>query len=268
MLKESKVLFKNHADSVLSNWAEMTKDELFNHWISEETSHIADAYMSAIIYKSWNLISSAYYKQQYPIATEQDCYDTFINVLYYIKGYHKWTEGEGSLAGDPDAFSKALSHCYNQRMLGFFGYAKRQKRSVNYNSSSLDMMSEDFSEGFLTPITDEYPIENSYLDNMIIKFFNEKNYIYAFILDAILNLDVFNGTTLNMRKMRKHLRNLDNNYCRLFAEKYNIKNSLVNNSIKYITGVSQFKMDNRIQKVINTLKNDKFIRKYYLGGIK
>lgn len=269
MLKESKELFKNHADSVLSDWENAAVDDLFNKYLKASDNKVeAEAYLSAIIYKSWHLVTSAYSKQYYKIATEQDCYDTLINSIQYLKDKHPWTEGEGSLADDDNAFAKALSHSYKQGMVNFFNSTKKHKRSVNYNSRSLDSLSEDFSEGYLTPVNDDYPLENSYLDDLITKFFDEKNYIYSFILDAILNLDIFTNTKINSRKLRKHLRNLDADYCRIFCDKYNIDFNKAEQSLKYITGISQFKMDSRINKVIQLLGEDKFIRKYYLGGIK
>lgn len=219
-------------------------------------------YISYLICKSWNLVNNIYYKNNKMKLTSEECYDIFIQALQYVISNHVWTNEESTLYQDEDAFMKAMAITIESRKKNYIHSKFRQKRVANMMSYSLDSLEEDFQEGYFSQAEPEnYDIITEQVEKRIKFYFGRKHYLAAFILEAIIFNNVFTSENeLDDRKLRKILRNIDENFCKKFAEKYSLNVNEVKHSLVYFSQDNQEKLDAKIRYAFLLLKQDDIIK--------
>jgi hypothetical protein len=98
-----------------------------------------------------------------------------------------------------------------------------------------------------------------------------KDYFLAFMLDCILHEDCFtigdNGLyTLDVKKLKKRLRNIDNIQAQLFSQRYDVPQEEVMESLKYIP-CSPNRMNQKIEANILNLRHEPFMKQLRNGGV-
>ena len=119
------------------------------------------------------------------------------------------------------------------RRQGFYQWSNAKKRAESFTSTlSMDKLVEDSGDSKL-PYCDDVNDLHNYLDikNLIISEFKDKNYMSSFIIDGIINAPVIDLTRekdgfvyseFNKKKLSKHLRHIDDRYCNIFSQMYNL----------------------------------------------
>ena len=80
-------------------------------------------------------------------------------------------------------------------------------------------------------------------------------------MEAIIFNNVFTSENeLDDRKLRKILRNIDENFCKKFAEKYSLNVNEVKHSLVYFSQDNQEKLDAKIRYAFLLLKQDDIIK--------
>lgn len=267
MLDDYKQLYKEKADLIVG-WKNLTRSELCEKYLNyrDVNSVVADSYLSAIIYRFWNVAVHNYYSQQVKEATELDCYNNLVDSILYALNNHVWLNPNSSLYGDEKGPEKAINVVISSRKLNILGYNNMFKRRINKDSISLEYLQEQpyyiSSFGVLDDCDDDY------IESIILEAFKKKEYFKAFVIDAIIYCDVFedigNDYVFSEKKLRKHLRHLEeSNYYVVFSNTYNINNvDLVKRAISYIINLSQEKMSENINYIFRQLKNNKVFIKY------
>lgn len=227
----------------------------------EDEEH-RDLYISILVCKSWNSLQSLYYKHNEFKLSAEECYDIFIQTLYYVVKSRAWKKEDSTLFEDENAFLKAMNVTIGCRKKNYVHAQHRQKRVANYNSLSLDGVSEECSEGYFTPYEDNVCLEENNINNTITFYFKKKDYITAFILESIINFNVFTiDNDLDIRKLRKYLRHLDLDFCHLFSKKYKLNEKEVIHSLTYFKELPQNKLDENIEKSFTKLRKNDIIKK-------
>ena len=107
-----------------------------------------------------------------------------------------------------------------------------------------------------------------YMYQKIRKMFLDYDYFSAFLLDAIVNVEVFskeNNTdfvTLSKRKLIKHLRNIDDRYIKVFSNLYDLDEKDVAEATKFIKNLPPERMIRNIVNLLFLLKHDKELINY------
>jgi len=268
MLSEYKEIYKNNA-ALLEGWEKMDRNDLCRKYVElkEKNATVPDCYISAIIYKFWNILVSQYYSQQIKIFNEEDCYDWIIESILYVLDKHVWTDPTNILYNDPKGPEKAV-HVKSKHLKGnFLVYSNRQKRKSNMFTKDIDSptFSESVSDDCLGVLT------KTWLNTKVKEFFKKKLYLEAFSLDAILYDNLFsvdknqNIVYFNIKQLKHHLRTLDERYCALMSETYEMNYDLIKNASDYLINVDGGKLEKKITKMLFLWSKDKeFIE--YLGG--
>jgi hypothetical protein len=113
---------------------------------------------------------------------------------------------------------------------------------------SLESLNEDMLDTFTPMCEDEHTF---IMDDLIIRAFNEKDYFFAFLMDAI----VTEGYKVEGRnkKLVTHLRQLYN-HCDVFAGRYDLNLESVNRASTYITRLSRSDIRYKIVVTLNDIK--------------
>lgn len=234
--------------------------EIANKYLECKESE-KDLYISALICKSWTVLQYLFYKNNTNLLSAEECYDIFIQTLYYVLKMQVWNDENNSLYQDKDGFVKAMSIAAQCRKKNYLHAQHRQKRLVNYNALSLEGIGEDCSDGYFTKYEEKYNLEEDKLSTVIRNYFKKKDYVTAFVLEGILNFNLYTiETDFDIRKLRKYLRHINDSFCKLFSFKYNVSLEEVLHSRIYFEGLTQEKLDESIDKSISKLKNNKTIR--------
>ena len=237
-------------------------NEVADKYLSSSSIAEKNKCISFLICNSWNLLQKIYYQNNNNILTVEDCYDIFIQTLHYVIKMHVWTNPSSTLYNDSKAFMKAMAITIQSRRKNFLKAKYRQKRIVNSTNFSLDSMEEDFQEGYFSSYEDKY-FDNSMIriNHKIKELFKKKNYVTSFVLEAIIYNDIFNeDCELDIRKLRKYLRNIDTDFCIFFAKKYELNLTEVKHSLNYFKNDIQNKLDLKINNAFINLKNDDTIK--------
>lgn len=251
---------------IIEGWENIDKNELCRLYVKETDKDRANGYLSAILYDFWSITESNYNRQRYKIATEGDCIDWTVTGILYALKHHIWDDPNNALYNDPKGPEKAINVCIYSTKINFYQRIKHHKEKVNYETLSLEQLLEDSSDGYYTPTTDDdFTVEN-YLSEMIKDAFLKKDYFKAFALDTILNNNVFElvdgYTVFSEKKLRKILRWIDDKYCILFSEKYNVDIETVRKSIHYVTDLSAEKLKERVETLFRELQHDRNLVAY------
>lgn len=218
-------------------------------------------YMSYLICSTWNLLQKIYY-QNNNVLTAEDCYDIFIQTLHYVIKMHVWTNPNSTLYKDDKAFEKAMAITIQSRRKNFLKAKYRQKRVINSTKFSLDSMEEDFQDGYFSIHEDNFDDECiPELAEIIKSLFYEKKYVASFILEAIIYNNIFTDEyELDMRKLRKYLRNIDFDFCNYFANKYDLNIDEVLYCLRYFSNDAQNKLDTKIAYAFTLLRSNDIIK--------
>lgn len=215
---------------------------------------------AVLICASWPSLCSIYFNQAKTNLSVEECFDIFLDAFSYVVDRHVWDNKDSSLYKDKNGFVKAMSTCIKSRKLNYIIAQYRQKRIANYTALSIDLLNEIFQEGYFNYYDNSYISNENEIKNIVVYFFNSKKYLWAFIVDAILNFDVFsNDYILDLRKVHKHIRHIDTAFCDNFAITYNLDNSEVNYCLKYFQNLPNYKLDSSLKRCLQELKSNDII---------
>ena len=271
MLDEYKKSYEECA-SIIKDWKKLSALELCSKYIDtkDNNSDLSESYLSAIILKYWHIISRTYFSQKVKIATEEDVYNWFIEGILAAVNTHCWTDPKNSLYQDELGPEKAISVCIYSAKLNFFEALNYDKRKIHKFSYSLDELEENSSDGYYFPYHDKTPYMEMYMYKKIRSLFEQYNYFTAFLLDAIVNVDVFSKNIdgsgdvyrLSDRKLIKHLRNIDNRYIQIFSNTYDLDKKEIKQGADFIKNLDSNRMHKNIVNLLFVLKHDKELINY------
>lgn len=275
MLHEYKQIYARRADELIKeDWRKMNKNTIFFRYSEFEKSNpkLAEAYLAAAIVRYWNIISN-YYKAGNGAYEPEDVYFWLVHVMTWATKHQPWKRG-GSMEDDPNGPDKYINVCMQSRRQGFYQWSNAKKRAAYFTqSSSLEKLLEDSGDS-------KIPIKNV-VDNQVLSMdlqdlvrnnFNQKKYMGAFILDGIINAPVIDTikeietypdseqtyckiyTQFNKKKLSKHIRSMDNNYCKIFSKLYNIPESDVMKARDECVKISSSKIYSLLKSVLENLK--------------
>lgn len=237
-----------------------TCTEVADMYLSSSSDVEKNKYISYLICKSWNNLSNIYYKNNKTNLSAEECYDIFIQTLNYVISSHAWTREDSSLNGDNKAFEKAMAITIVNRKKNYVNSKFRQKRFANFKTSSLDLLEEDFTDGYFSRSYDNHNEDYiiKVVNNKITIYFKKKHYLAAFILDAIIFDNVFDEYgNFSIKKLKKYIRQIDEKFCKNFTNKYGLNYNEVKNSLKYFE--DDIKLENKIKYSLNILQCDEDI---------
>lgn len=269
MLDDYKRSYEECAN-LIKDWKSISSIELCDNYIKNlnTDSNKAQSYLSAVICRYWYIIQRTYYAQRVKLASEEEVYDWFIEGIYNALNHHVWTDPNNKLYGDEKGPEKAISVCIYSAKLNYFQSLEYDKRKTNKLALSLEELQEDSSDDYYLPYYDQSPFMKMYMYQKIRKMFLDYDYFSAFLLDAIVNVEVFskeNNTdfiTLSKRKLIKHLRNMDDRYIKVFSNLYDLDEKDVAEATKFIKNLPPERMIRNIVNLLFLLKHDKELINY------
>lgn len=268
MLDEYKNIYRQQA-SFIPGWEKTSRSDLCRKYIeNKDNKSLADSYLSAIIYKFWNVMEHNYFTQSsQKLASQQDCYDWNIEGILYALNRHVWDDPDNELYQDVNGPEKAINVTIYSQKLNFYNSYKTYKRQVNSSLLSLEKLQEDASDSYYTPYNEDYNFTDSYMYKKVKDYFNLKLYLEAFVLDSILNHDMFTLTEdrceiFNRFKLTKHLHHLDDNFCRYFSKFYKLPIEKVKLATTYIVDVSTDSLNTKINRLFKNILRDKEFYEY------
>jgi hypothetical protein len=264
MLDDYKKLCKDNADLFLSGWERLSKNELCNLYIKNESNKdLAGAYFSALLYQYWPLIPK-YHSMSYNVASPEEVYSWLVDSIAYALAHRRWYDEDSNIYKDSTGPDKAINRRMKCARLTYYQFINRKKRKQDFDLLSLDQLQEDYN--------DTLDLEDSILDSespsldiedFIKNAFNQKDYFLAFLLDIFITEDIFkpgpSKEYFNYRQVIKALKNLDDSYCQRFANSYGLESEQVIGTLKYFKKNSTSYLRQKIDYYIMSLMhNNKF----------
>ena len=270
MLDEYKHIYQENAN-LIKNWQDLSILDLCNKYVYYKENNNEDmmnSYLSAVICKYWTVISRLFYSQKYKFASEEDVYGWVIDGILNALDHHVWTDPNNKLHNDPNAPDKAIKVCIYSAKINFFVALNYEKRKATKYSYSLDELSETSSDDYYIPYIEPSPYMKLYMYNKIRNYFLDYDYFSAFLLDAIVNVDVFSKDEktefigLSNRKLIKHLRSIDDRYIKVFSDEYELDSEQVRKASEFIQNLSPDRMARNISNLLFLLSKDKELLNY------
>ena len=226
-----------------------------------------EKYLSAAIYKFWYILSNKVSNNKNNKFIEpEDFYNMFIDSILETCDRKLWKNESHNLYQDKKAPEKSINTIFNSKIINYFHACNRQKRKLSFEKISL---SNYTNQDYCT-----YNLNNNFnvlkLYNLIIDLFEKKDYYSSYIIDLIINNNLFdykNGDlVLNKKRLKHYLMNLDESYFKYFSNYYNIDEEKVLFSSKYFKDVSYDGVDKKINNSLSILSHNdelKNILKFY-----
>lgn len=255
MLDEYRQLYTESAD-LIGDWKKLSKNDLANLYLENENNEKANSYLSALVCKFWNLIGHFYYKQGIVVASETDCYDWIIEGILEALKDRAWKNPENKLFNDPKGPEKAIMVNIMCIRANFYQYAAYDKRKLNYNSYSLEEISDNCSDGLFVPYLDNYDYLTDYISVIVNKYFELKDYFVSFFLDALCNFNIVGSEVIDIKKWIKFIKNSNESYLVDFSTRYHIKLDDVKAAFDYIARMPMYRIHHNVSRTLNLLRKD------------
>lgn len=249
--------------SQIPGWKYLSKSDLCYKYIEYENSDnmLANYYLAGLLAKYMKKAESEYHNQVYKYISEDDYYDLIIQSVLYVIDKRVWENKNSKLYKNKDGPEIAINQSLKTSKINMYIFMQRDKRKLNINSVSLDSLEETTSDGFFIPYHDADISTDLYIGSLIKDYFNKKQYLNAFLLDSIMNKNVFvdknNQVEFNLGKLKSSIKNIDKDYCKIFSQRYQLKTVEVENAISYFNNINYSKLDSVIKKLFNNLRKDK-----------
>lgn len=243
MLDEYYKLYKERADLV-PGWKTESKNNLVHKYIEyeKEEPFIAENYLCAIICRYWYNIN-IYYMKSYKSVPIEECYEWLIHAILYALEHRRWLDTDSTVYNDPNGPDKVINRCIATTRNIFYQASNNDNKKVNYNIDhsidAVEFLSED--EEYSEDAIEEHLNLNHY-NSFIKKLFENRDYIEALTLDSIINYDVFQRNESNnyfsKTKLLKHLRSLDDKFCKDFSKRFALDENRVELAKNYCSSLS------------------------------
>ena len=165
MLEEYKELCRKSA-SIIKGWEQLSKNDLCRAYVENKNSPtIQNAYLSAILYRYWNLISKYYY-QSSNCATPEECYGWLVDSVSCCVNLAAWENPNSSIYKDPNGPDKVINRCMKCARLTYYQFINRKKRRDEFGLLSIDELKENYGNGAPEPYD---PEQDHDISSVIIK---------------------------------------------------------------------------------------------------
>ncbi len=271
MLEEYKDICRQSAD-LIPDWKSMSKNDLCRAYVkNKDNPSLQNCYLSAILYRYWNLISKYYY-MSVNCATPEDCYEWLVDSVCCCVNLASWENPDSSIYKDPNGPDKVINRCMKCARLTYYQFINRKKRRDNFGLLSIDELKETFGNNVAEPIDYEqtYNLGDIMIKDYIVKMFNRKDYFVAFLVDCIVSSNIFDISKssedsqsyfeFNLRKLVKVMNTLDEDYVSVFAETYDLTEDSVLKGFSYVRDIPEGNMRKKILQCLETLKHSDLIK--------
>ena len=256
-----------------TEWRKEDKNDLFKKALANKgvNPKLFDAYVSAILVRYWNsinrncIISGGAYD-------EYDAYVWLVDAALWTIEYRPWTKPELKLFNEKTGPDKCMNACLKSARAGFYQWSNAKKRADSYTKvTSLEGLSEVCGDAG-TPLIDQFEgfEVSTDIKEIIYNEFVNDNVVHAFVIDGICNADCIDYEKLpdgsrniwfNKKKLSKHVRNLDDNYCELFAKTYGLDIDKVMEAKEYCLKMSSDRVYTVLRSCIDRLKQNPLFAK-------
>lgn len=269
LLNSQKKIYEQKADEFIPGWRKANKNDLINSYLKYEhtDAQMADAYISAILCRYWNAINK-YYAASYNSVSVETCYDWLVRSILYAIQRRPWVIPGSNLYGDPNGPDKTVNQVIKSTRLGYYQYSNANKRKCNYGNTSLEGLVENLGEA--APLPEEECLKdipmNIDIKNFIRDAFQNKEYVLAFMVDGIINYEVFDrikgvdGCTysqFSQKRLARHLRSLSDGYCERFSDMYQINESDAEAAAKSVKEITRLRLKTMMSRNMKLLGNTK-----------
>ncbi len=250
-IKKNYIALSKHLDV-----SKYTMLEIADKYTNETDEFKKDVYAAVLILYCWPALEKLYYKQQVKVLSQNDCYDIFMDSFLYVMEKQVWKNESNKLYNDKDAILKAMHVLVESRRKNYFIAQNRQKRYVNQCPVSLDVLSEDFQDGYFSSITETYNFDRGW-DKLFVKnLWQSKRYISAIIFDILMNLNVFDEDEVDYKKIKKHVKHISKEQYKKFLKRYDIIDNDLIIYNKYIKNIEENMIYTHIINSFNSFKSD------------
>ncbi len=247
MLENTKEAYLACANMYVPDWKMMSKNVLAFEALEKKNSKEYDGYVSALMLKYWSKMISYYHKCKL-VATAEDAHTWLVQAVMYALDNHPWTNPKSSIYQDKNGPDKVINRVIESRRKTFYQQLNRYNRKINSAILSLDNLYEDMLDTYTPLCEDEHPF---IIDDLIIRAFKEKDYFFAFLVDAIVAENI--KPIGRHKKLVTHLKNL-NTHADIFACRYELNMDVVNRAITYITRMGRPDITRKINLTLSDMK--------------
>ena len=268
MLDEYKELCRESA-SFAKGWEKLSKNDLCRAYVlNKNNPELQNAYLSAILYRYWNLISKYYY-QSSNCATPEECYTWLVDSVCCCVNLAAWENPQSSIYNDPNGPDKVINRCMKCARLTYYQFINRKKRKDDFGLLSVDELKELYGNGAPEPSDpkQEYDVSHLLIKEFIIDEFKRKNYFISFLIYLIICENVFDIVLdsseavyeLNLRKICRALNNFDEARVNAFSIEYNIPIEDVRRAHEYLKLIPAANMRKKVLQALDNLKHSALV---------
>jgi hypothetical protein len=269
LLDEYKELCREAA-SAAEGWEKLSKNDLCRAYVANKDNKLLqDAYISAILYRYWNLISKYYY-QSANCVTPEECYEWLVDSVSCCVNLAAWENPDSSIYNDPNGPDKVINRCMKCARLTYYQFINRKKRKDDFGLLSVEEMKELYGNGAPEPNDPKQEYDESLfiIKNYILQQFNRKNYFVAFLVYYISYANVFDvvkvedntSAEFNLRKMCRVMTNLEEDELYAFSNDLKLPYEQVVKAYDYIKAVPQGTVRKKVQNALEDLKHSDLVK--------
>lgn len=269
LLDEYKELCRVSAE-IIPGWTHMSKNDLCRAYVANKSNPVLqNAYMSAILYKYWNLIGKYYYMSSNCVSPEE-CYEWLVDSVSCCVNLASWENPESTIYNDPNGPDKVINRCMKCARLTYYQFINRKKRKDDFNILSIDELRELFGNGCPEPSEDEqeFDLGSFLIREYILEEFRRKNYFVCFLLQFVISENVFDVVSskqmgkfsqLNIRKICRMLCNITEEQIQQFCLDNKTSIQDTRKAVEYIRMIPPSKMRKKVLQALEDMKHSSLV---------
>lgn len=261
--------------NLIPGWESMSKNDLCRAYVANKGNDaMQNAYISAILYKYWNLIPK-YYHQSENCATPEECYGWLVDSVSCCVNLASWENPESSIYNDPNGPDKVINRCMKCARLTYYQFINRKKRKEDFGLLSVEELRELYGNTITEPSDPEQECDVSsvLITDFVVEEFRRKNYFVAFVIFFIVSGNVFDVvitdegrvSEFNIRKMCKIMNNVSEDHLLSFSDMYHIDIDDVRKAYSYVSKIPQANMRKKILQALEDMKHSSIVTSL-IGG--
>lgn len=266
MLESYKRFYEHYADTYIEDWRTLNKNVLINKYleVEREDPALANAYISAIIVRYWSKLDQ-YYCFSKNSTEAETCLEWLLYAILYGLKARKWKDPSNKLFTDPNGPDKVINRCIRSARQGWFQDSNAAKRKLNFCADSIERLQEKLGESAPLPLYEDSRMHAGCMDidNLISKAFDSQDYITAFVVNGIVNYDVFSHSKdsagrkylqFSRRKLIKYFNHMDERFCRTFSQSFFKPVRTVEKAVQDCKSLTKSKLKVAINRCMKNLK--------------
>lgn len=193
------------------------------------------------------------------VADWQDVHDWLVDSITYVAEQRAWEKPGSTLRERKHWADSAVNMRMKCTRINAYQASNRDKRYLDYTSASLESLEEEYGDAFQQNFAeDPLFLSDDEAYGLVKGYINHQEYFTALVVDAVVNHNVLEyneaeGSQLSVKRLRKHLSTLPDDFARYLQEEYSVSEKQATSAVSAVRSLDGARLETNVRKTLQQL---------------